>query len=100
MAASYLATCGSVSCPDGLIVGNSLQLGCRAVECRMFNLWCTQNQLSGLVVEWLSRDWEVVSTIPGPVLPKTVEMVPIGSLLGTQHLGLDLGVGSFNDSWA
>lgn len=44
-------------------------------------------QLSGLVLECLFGDLE--GLIPGRVLPKTIKMVLIASLLGTQYLGFD-----------
>lgn len=46
-------------------------------------------QLSGLVLECLFGDWEVEGLIPGRVIPKTIKMVLIASLLGTQYLGFD-----------
>lgn len=48
-------------------------------------------QLSGPVVEYQPSDWEVVGSNPGWVIPKTVKMAPIASLLSTQHQGFDLG---------
>ena len=49
-------------------------------------------QLSGLVVECPSRDWEVGGSIPRPGIPKIVKMGPNTSLLVTQQKGLDWGV--------
>ena len=48
------------------------------------------HRLSGVVVERPPQEWEVASSIPGGVIPKTLKMVVVAALLGAQGCGVSI----------
>ena len=50
----------------------------------------------GLVVEHLLRDRAVVGSNPGRAIPKALKVVPVATLLGTQHFKASTGFSSPN----
>ena len=51
---------------------------------------------AGSVVEHLLRDREVVGSNPGRAIPKALKMVPVVTLLDTQHYKASTGFSSPN----
>lgn len=60
--------------------------------CQQLKLHLPGEQLSGPLVECPLWDWQIVSLIPGQVIPKTAKMVPTASFFGTQVIGVQIGV--------